>query len=282
MPYEWVGFRINPPIRETIGKTPDDIQLTKEKDVITEMRVLIGDQRTQKIKNSNHFKKKLAESEAKRIERNPTEAEDTNKKSKNFINQLEQEIKNCATQRANYFINQLNYRFDSAQYDIHFKELAIMMFQREISLGMGGYVKSEYVTDIFQLDDKDNLSNRLINNYSNGLRALKNKDLVSAYKYFYLAFPEGHKITGDSITDLDLKILRHGASHNILENQKIQDRAKELLGEDFVKPDDDPTKTYAYVDMTNSNHLDLFNKYTPVVRGKAKDFIAGVISREAT
>ena len=99
MPYEWVGFRVDPPIRETIDRTPDDIELISENGVITEMRVLIGEERTKKIKESDHFRKILVESEAKRIERNPAEAENASKKSENIINQLENEIRKCAIQR---------------------------------------------------------------------------------------------------------------------------------------------------------------------------------------
>jgi len=278
MPYVWVGFRVDPPIRETIGKTPDDIELTKENDVVTEMRVLIGEERTEKIKSSESFQRIVAESEDRWAAKNPGKTRDTTEKSRNFINLLEQEIRSYATQKANNFINQLNIRLDSATYNIELKELAILTLQRHVTNRVGGYVKSGYITDIYEIDDEDNVSNRIINDYANGLKALKNDDPVSAYLYFYLAFPENHKITSDPALNLDLKILRDGASHNVLNSRALQDRAKDLLGNDFVKPDKaDATKTYACIDKTNPKHINLFKTHIPIVKKSAKDYIDSII-----
>jgi hypothetical protein len=62
MPYEWVGFRVEPPIREMIGTTPEDIKLITENGIITEIHVSIGEKQTEEIKNSEHFKEDLAKS----------------------------------------------------------------------------------------------------------------------------------------------------------------------------------------------------------------------------
>ncbi|MCJ7445510.1 MAG: hypothetical protein MUO26_13480 [Methanotrichaceae archaeon] len=274
MPCVWVGFRVDPPIREIIGEAPNDIELIKKNGSIVELHVLIGEERTEKIKNSDHFKKIITQSEEKWIEDNPGKTRDTTEKSKNFINKLKSEIRSCSTQRANYFINQLNYRLDSATYSVQFKELAILKFTREIQFGTSAYVKSDYITDIFDLNDADNELSRLITSYSNGLRALKNEDLVSAYKFFYLAFPEGYEITNNVSLNLDLRILRHGASHNILRDRTLQTRAKQLLGDSFVRPDKtDPSKTYAYIDMTEPRHMALFKEHLPIIRNAARDYL---------
>jgi len=154
MPYAWVGFRVNPPIGELSGKKPDDIELISENGVITELQVKIGEERTEKIKNSENFRKIIAESEQKLIAENPDKARNTTEKSKNFINHLEQEIKNYGTQKANNFINQLNVRLENATYSIQFKELAILMFRREIQYGAGGYIKGDDVRTDKSMDKK--------------------------------------------------------------------------------------------------------------------------------
>ena len=157
-------------------------------------------------------------------------------------------------------------------YSIQFKELAILMFHREIQYGASGYIKDDYVTDIFEIDDEDNVWNRILNNYANGLKALKNEDLVSAYKFFYVIFPDGSTITDNPELNTDLRLLRDGASHRLLDrNRKLVERAKELLGEEFVKTKDD--KTYAYIDETLPRHIDLFKKYIPIVKKSAKDYL---------
>lgn len=281
MPFEWVGFRINPPIREAIGNTPDGIKLISENGVIIELQVKIGEERTEKIKNSENFKKIFAESEDKWIADNPGKARNTNERSVNYINLLKQDIRDYATQKANNFINQLNFMLNSATYAVQFKELAILQFERELQYGASGYVKGDYVTDIVEIDDEDNVLNRIINNYTNGLKALKNGDLVSAYYYFYLAIPEKQDITTDPALKLNLKILRDGASHNVLNSQALQKRAKELLGEDFVKPEKgNASKTYAYIDKTNPRHMDLFKKHIPIVKESARTHITDYIQSQ--
>ncbi|MCK9441626.1 MAG: hypothetical protein M0Q13_09420 [Methanothrix sp.] len=287
MPYERVEFSIILPIREDIGKIPEDIKLVKENGVITGLWVIIGDEQGEKIKKSKHFKEIFEESEKQRKiaaekQRKTTGAptisaeEEVNQKSKNFINQLEEEIRNYASQKANNFIKQLNFKLDSSTYKVQLTALVILMYQRHLSYGASGYVKSDLKTDIFEIDGEDNLLNRLINNYSNGLEAQKHGDFTSAYKHFYLAFPEKHKITSDDSTNLDLKLLRDGASHNILHSPALQARAKELLGEDFVKIDANG-KPYAYADMTNQRHVDLYKKRIPDIKKYARQYIDNYI-----
>lgn len=273
MPYIYCEFNIEPPIRETIGKTPEDIKLINENDTITKLQVMIGEERTEKIKSSDQFKKGLAESEKKRgIAENPTEDSERKAKSNHYINFLEQEIRNYATQKARNFINQLNFRLDSSTYKVRYTTLAVLVLHREISLGIGGYIKSDLKTDILEIEDEDNFLNRILNNYTNGLEAQKYGDIVSAYKYFYLVVPEGHEITGDNDLDLDLKILRHGASHlELNRGKRLMDRAKELLGEEYVKDDGD--KKYAYIDTTVKKHIDLFNKHILIIKKYAKEYI---------
>jgi hypothetical protein len=272
MPYLYCEFNIEPPIREAIGKTPDDIKLLIEDDTITKLQVMIGEERTEKIKSSDQFKKGLAESEKKRrIAESPIDESERKAKSNHYINYLEQEIRNYATQKARNFINQLNFRLDSSAYKIRFTTLAVLVLHREISLGMGGYIKSDLKTDILEIEDEDNFLNRILNNYTNGLEAQRYGDIVSAYKYFYLVVPEGHGITSDKDLNLDLKILRHGASHLELKDKNLMARAKELLGEEYVK--DDGGKRYAYIDTTIKEHIDLFNKYIPIIKKYAKGYI---------
>ncbi|MGD0951690.1 MAG: hypothetical protein ABR985_04735 [Methanotrichaceae archaeon] len=274
MPYVYAEFNIIPPIREAIGKVPDDIELLDEQNgAITGLRVILGEELTEKkIKSSGHFKEILAESEKKNgIAESSTEQQEINKKSENYINQLEQEFRNYANQKAKNFINQLNFRLGASTYKVQYTTLAILMLKRNFSIGVGGYIKSDLKTDIFEIDDEDNFLNRILNYYTNGLEAQKNGDLISAYKYFYLVIPEGQGITSDSKLNLDLKILRHGVSHLELTDKKLMDRAKELLGDEYVK--DDGGKKYAYVDLTIQRHIDLFNKHTPIIRKYGKEYI---------
>jgi len=272
MPYLYCEFNVEPSIREAIGKTPEDIKLINENDTITKLQVMIGEKRTEKIKGSDQFKKGLAESEKKRgIAEIPTDKSEHNAKSNHYINFLEQEIRNYATQKARNFINQLNFRLDSSAYKVRYTTLAVLVLHREISLGMGGYIKSNLKTDILEIEDEDNFLNRILNNYTNGLEAQKYGDIVSAYKYFYLVVPEGHGITSDRELNLDLKILRHGASHLELNRESLMDRAKELLGEEYVKYDGG--KEYAYIDTTVKKHMDLFNKHIPIIKKYAKVYI---------
>ena len=272
MPYIYCEFNIEPPIRETIGNTPEDIKLINENGTITKLQVMIGEGRTEKIKSSDQFKKGLAGSEKQRgIAESPANDSEHNAKSNHYINFLEQEIRNYATQRARNFINQLNFRLDSSTYKVRFTTLAVLVLHREISLGIGGYIKSDLKTDILEIEDDDNFLNRILNNYTNGLEAQKHGDIVSAYKYFYLVVPEGHGITNDKNLNLDLKILRHGASHLELKDKNLMDRAKDLLGEEYVK--DDGGKRYAYIDTTIKEHIDLFNKHIPIIKRYAKEYI---------
>lgn len=274
MPYERAEFSIKPPIREAIGKMPEDIKLIEENGAMTELWVIIGEERTKKIESSKHFKEILAESEKHRMIITASTSsleEEEAKKAKIYINQLEQEIKNCATQKAKNFIHQLNFKLDSPTYQVQFKALATLTLQSELSYGAGTYAKSDYVTDIFEIDDGDNLLNRMMHNYNNGLEAQLNEDLLSAYKSFYLVFPEKHAITSDSQLDLDLRLLRDSASHNVLSSPALVPRAKQLLGEEFVKNKDG--KEYAYIDMTTQKHMELFKKYVPIIRKYAKEYI---------
>jgi hypothetical protein len=270
MPYERVEFSINTPIIEPIGEIPDDIKLIKENGATTGLWVIIGEEKTEKIKSSKHFTEILAESEKQHKITDPQE------KSKNFINQLEEEIRNHATQKAKTFINQLNFRLNSPTYRVQLTALVILMYQRHLRYGASAYVKSDYVTDIYEINDGDNLLNRMTHNYNNGLEAQQNQDLVGAYKSFYLVFPEKHEITTDSKLNLDLRLLRDGASHNVLNSPALVTRAKELLGEDFVKVDTH-AKPYAYIDMTNQRHIKLFNKHVPILRERAHGYIDSYI-----
>lgn len=276
MPYLYCEFNIEPSIREKIRKPPEDIKLINENDAITKLQVMIGEKRTEKIKSSDQFKKGLAESEKKRgIAEIPTDESEHKAKSNHYINFLEQEIRNYATQKARNFINQLNFQLDSSTYKVRYTTLAVLVLHREISLGMGGYIKSDLKIDILEIDDEDNFLNRILNNYTNGLEAQKYGDIVSAYKYFYLVVPEGHGITSDKDLNLDLKILRHGASHLELNREYLMDRAKKLLGEEYVK--DDGGKEYAYIDTTVKKHMDLFNQHIPIIKKYAKEYIDNYI-----
>jgi len=272
MPYEYVEFNITPPIRQRIGEVPEDIKLIRENDAIIGLQVAIGSARTTKIKNSDIFKRTLAESE-KRL---GIDGSNGNKKSKNFINQLEEHIRKDATQRGKNFINQLNYELDSATYDIELTTLAILVLQRQISIGVKGYVKSDLEIDIIQIDDKNNLQNRMINNYDNGLKAQKYGDIVNAYKCFYLVFPDKSNITDNADLNIDLRLLRDGASHVVLDrNKKLVERAKEFLGNEFVKTEG--SNTYAYIDMTNPRHVELYNKHLPIIKNAARRYIDNYI-----
>lgn len=131
----------------------------------------------------------------------------------------------------------MNFKLNSSTYKVRYTTLAVLVLHREISYGMGGYIKSDLKTDILEIEDEDNFLNRILNNYTNGLEAQKYGDFVGAYKYFYLVVPEGHGITSDKDLNLDLKILRHGASHLELKDKNLMDRAKELLGKEYVKED---------------------------------------------
>jgi hypothetical protein len=233
---------------------------------------MIGEERTEKIKSSDQFQKGLAESEKKRgIAKSPANESEHKAKSNHYIDFLEQEIRNYATQNARNFINQLNFKLDSSTYKVRFTTLAVLVFHREISLGIGGYIKSDLKTDILEIEDEDNFLNRILNNYTNGLEAQKHGDIVSAYKYFYLVVPEGHGITKDKNLNLNLKILRHTASHLELNRDNLMDRAKELLGEEYVK--DDGGRRYAYIDTTVMKNINLFNEHVPIIKRYAKEYI---------
>ncbi len=272
MPYLYCEFNIEPPIREAIGKTPEDIKLIDENGTITKLQVMIGEERTEKIKSSDQFRNGLAESEKKRgIADSPADESERKAKSNHYINFLEQEIKNYAIQKARNFINQLNFKLNSSTYKVRYTTLAVLVLHREISYGMGGYIISDLKTDILEIEDEDNFLNRILNNYTNGLEAQKYGDFVGAYKYFYLVVPEGHGITSDKDLNLDLKILRHGASHLELKDKNLMDRAKELLGKEYVK--EDGGKKYAYIDTTVKKHIDLFNKHIPIIKKYAKEYI---------
>lgn len=268
MPYEYVEFEINPPIRESIGKVPDDIKLLEDNGVL---RVLLGENTVEKIKNSEHFKKIIDESEKQR-KHSIDPQDEQNLKSKNYINQLEEELRRYGTQKAKNFINQLNFNLNSSAYDIQLTTLAILCLQRQKPYGVGGYVKSELKTDIYEIADNDNLLSRMLNSYANGLKALKNKDYVNAYKCFYYIFPDRYVISNDPTLNLDLKLLRDASSHIVLGNKNLMDRAKELLGEEHVKTDKDGKK-YAYIEPLVQKHMDLFIQYMPKIQKYSREYI---------
>ena len=116
MPYLYVGFKINPPIKEKIGKVPNDIKLLEENDTITGLQVLLGEEPVEEIKKSIHFKEVLEDSEKKR-EHSADPEKEQNLKSENYINQLEQKLRDYGTQKASNFINQLNFRLNSSTYE---------------------------------------------------------------------------------------------------------------------------------------------------------------------
>ena len=257
MPYEYVEFDINPPIGEAIGNVPEYIKPIYENGAITKLQVIIGEERTEKIKESDHFKKIS----------NGISGTD-------FVNLLEQEIRDYATQRAKYFINQVNFKLDSPRYKVQLTTLAVLQLQRYLSISTGAYIIDfNSKTDIFEIEDEDNFCSRIVDYYLNGLNARENGDLVSAYRYFYLVIPENRGITSDRKLNRDLKILRHGASHSVLNNPKLMDRARELLGEEYVKRDSNSGSYYAYVDITTPGHIDLFKTYIPIIKKSARDYI---------
>ncbi|WP_273278505.1 hypothetical protein [Methanothrix soehngenii] len=275
MPYQYVEFKINPPIKESLGKVPSDIKLLEENGTITGLQVSLGEEPVEEIKKSIHFKEILDESEKKR-EHSDNPEKEQNLKSKNYINQLEQELRDYGTQKARNFINQLNFRLNSSTYDVHLTTLAILVLQRHLSYGASGYIKSDLKTDIYEIKDEDNFLNRILNNYNNGLKAYKYGDFVSAYKFFYLTFPEGHNIAGNDDQNITLKLLRDGTSHIELNNKKLMIKAKELLGEEYVGTDADG-KVYAFIDQTIERHKNLFIKYIPVVQRYSKEYIDNYI-----
>ena len=259
MPYEYVEFDINPPIGEAIGKVPEHIKPIYENGAITKLQVILGEERTETIKKSNHFKK--ISNEISGID---------------FVNLLEQEIRDYATQRAKDFINQVNFKLDSPRYKVQLTTLAVLKLQRYLSISTGAYIIDfNSKTDIFEIEDEDNFCSRIVDYYLNGLNARENGDLVSAYRYFYLVIPENRGITSDRKLNRDLKILRHGASHRVLNDQKLMDRAKDLLGDEYVKRDSNSGSYYAYVDITTPGHIDLFKTYIPIIKKSAKDYIDG-------
>ena len=270
MPCEYVEFNIIPPIHEDIGEVPEDIELLEKRE---KLHVKIGDQRVTEIKKSEHFKKRVAESEKKLgIEEQPIDQEKKNEKSRHYINVLKAEIGDLATERAKTFINKLNFALNSPTYDIQIERLAYLKFTVYKTMNAGVYVKSDLKIDIFEIVDEDNLLNRMTNSYVNGMKAQANGDLVNAYKCFYLVFPEGTKITDDKTEKLDLKILRHGASHfPKLDDQSLMTRAKELLGDNFIK--NEKGHLSAHVDLTYPGHKKLYEDKVPVLRNYAKRYI---------
>lgn len=279
MPCEYVEFSISPPIREDIKKVPDDIELAENKETL---RVIIGDQRVKEIKNSEHFNKRVADSEKKLgIDEHPTYDEKKNEKARHYLNVLKAEIGDYATQIAKTFINKLNFELDRATYAVQIERLAYLKFTAYTRVRAGAYVKSDLKIDIFEIVDKDNLLNRMTNSYVNGMKAQDNGDLPSAYKCFYLVYPDKPTITGNPNDDLDLKILRDAASHIELANKNLMNRARDLLGKDYVKTRTDvktgTQQTYAYADMNVPEHVELYKKYTPILRKHAKDHIVSYI-----
>lgn len=258
MPYEYVEFNVNPPIKETIGNVPEDIKLIHENDAVTGLQVIIGEEKTEEIKKTAHFK----------------EMSD-GKSGNDFINLLEKEIRGYATQKAKKIINQVNFEHDSSIYKVQLTTLAILTFQRCLSAGTGAYVTDfNSKTDLFDIRDEDNFFCRILEYYINGLNSKENKDLVSAYKYFYLVIPESQEITSDPKLNEDLKILRHGVSHSVLHAQSIMDRSRELLGDEYVKTDSNG-KHYAYIDISTQEHVNLFKKYVPIIKKSAREYIDG-------
>lgn len=61
MPYQYVEFKINPPIKESLGKVPSDIKLLEENGTITGLQVSLGEEPVEEIKKSIHFKEILDE-----------------------------------------------------------------------------------------------------------------------------------------------------------------------------------------------------------------------------
>jgi len=272
MPCEYVEFSIIPPIREDIGELPENIKLIKKDDLITGLQVTIGEERTEKIKNSDHFKKNLAESEKKHgIEELPTDSAKITEKSRHKINFLKKELGDYATHKAETFINKLNFKLDSPSYCVQIERLAYLKFTVYIRYGAGGYVKSDSKMDIIDIIDEDNLLERMTNSYVKGMTAQNNGDLVSAYKWFYLVYPDKPKITGDEKKDFDLRILRDAVSHLELTHKNLMERAKDLLGEEYVKTKDG--KTYAYADLTVQKHKELYQQNVPILRKHAKEYI---------
>jgi len=51
------------------------------------------------------------------------------------------------------------------------------------------------------------------------------------------------------------------------------DRARELLGDEYVKRDSNSERYYAYVDITTPGHIDLFKTYIPIIKKSARDYI---------
>ena len=260
MPYLYVEFKTDPPIREKIGKVPDDIKLIEENGAITRMQVIIGEEKGHEILSTECFKKIFAETEEK--------CKITGAKNQS----QEAEINRFGSQKAKNFINQLNFRLNSPSYEIQLTTLAILVLQRQLPFGASGYVKSDLKTDIYEIADEDNLLSRMYNSYANGLKALKYRDYVSAYKCFYYIFPDKHDISSDPALNLDLKLLRDGSSHILLGNKKLVERAKELLGEEYVKKGKDG-KEYAYIEPLNQKHMDLFIQHMPDIQKYSKEYI---------
>jgi hypothetical protein len=87
-----------------------------------------------------------------------------------------------------------------------------------------------------------------------------------------LVFPEGTKITDDETEKLDLKNLRHGASHfPKLNDPSRMTRAKELLEDDFIK--NEKSHLSAHLDLTYPGHKKLYEDKVPILRNYAKRYI---------
>jgi hypothetical protein len=272
MSYERVEFTLNTPIEGVVGSIPDGIELKGDNGVINGLWVNIGEDIENEIEASARFKEFFA-------------------KGGNFDASLYTVVKEYGIQRAQNYLNRLNFMRDSHKYDILNCSLAKllptgqMQYTRENHLVMVTTVGKDFGLDISETYDEDGFFNKLYCNYDMGMKAQQECDLVSAYQCFYAVLPvrrgSSYKITADDSLNLDLKIIRDGISHDILTMINME-RAKTLFGDECVLQDGTSGKYYAYFAPSNPRHMDLVRNNIHSVRKAAKEYIDKYITSGVT
>ena len=269
MSYERVEFDLTPPIEGDLGSVPDGIELIRNGEKVAGLWVIIGEDTEDKIEESTRYREFIA-------------------RGGNPIDSLYTAVKEYGIQRAQNYLNRLNFRRNSYKYTLSkcsvAKSLPTGQIQRtrEIGLGMTATIGTDLGLDISQTYDEDDFLYKLYLRYNMGMKAQQEGDLVSAYKYFYDLLPirrgSSYRISDDDTLNLDLRIIRDGLSHDILTRTNME-RARTLLGDEHTLQDGNSGTIYAEFNPSIARHMDLIRNNIHYVRRSAKDYIDTYMSR---
>lgn len=238
MSYECVEFSITPPIEGDVGSIPDDIKLKKDGSGLS---VIIGEDAENKIEESARFKELIAKGET-------------------IDDSLYKIVKERGIQKGQTYLNRLNTSLDYPKYELSGYWVVksgptgekIRFVEAEFEL-VWSY-ETDIRMNISETYDEDTFHNKLYDYYNKGMKAQKEGNLDSAYKYFYDLLPHRkgshHRITEEDTINTNLRIIRNGLSHDILTKIDME-RAKTLLGDEYVIQDAETSKLYAYFDQSN-------------------------------